>query len=175
VIGEEVSSRGGHVVALFIEQRIRPWQSLRTTIAQIHDQGGLAIIAHPLVPYPLCASGRSIRALLADPDPVFHPDGMEAFNPTTARMRWSRKAPAFAAEVGLSALANSDSHRAADVGAAFTTFAGTTAADLRAAIIAGETEWEGSAYTWRAQVSTFGQQMAKRGRLVRDYVKGAMP
>src|SRR5262245_15038763 len=46
VIGEEVSSRGGHVLALFIEQRIRPWQSLRTTVAQIHDQGGLAIIAH---------------------------------------------------------------------------------------------------------------------------------
>jgi hypothetical protein len=46
---------------------------------------------------------------------------------------------------------------------------------LRAAILAGETEWSGTAYTWRAQVSTFGQQMAKRGRLARDYVKGAMP
>jgi hypothetical protein len=175
VVGEEVSSRGGHVVALFIERRIRPWQSLRATVAQIHEQGGLAIVAHPLVPYPLCASGRSIRALLADPDPIYHPDGMEAFNPTTARMRWSRKAPSFAAEVGLTALANSDAHRAADIGAAFTIFAGTTPTDLRAAILAGETEWQGTAYTWRAQVSTFGQQMAKRGRLVRDHVRGAMP
>jgi predicted metal-dependent phosphoesterase TrpH len=175
VVGEEVSSRGGHVLGLFLEQRIRPWQSLRSTVAQIHEQGGLAIIAHPLVPYPLCASGRSIRALLAEPDPAFHPDGMEAFNPTTARMRWSRQAPEFAADTGLTALANSDSHRAADIGAAFTTFAGSTAGDLRAAILAGETEWEGTAYTWRAQVSTFGQQMAKRGRLVRDYVKGALP
>ncbi len=175
VLGEEVSSRGGHVLALFIEQRIRPWQSLPDTVRQIHEQGGLAIIAHPLVPYPLCASGRSIRALLRNPDPALHPDGMEAFNPTTARMRWSRRAPDFAAEVGLTALANSDSHRAADIGTAFTTFNGTTAADLRAAILAGETEWSGTAYTWRAQVSTFGQQMAKRGRLVRDYVKGAMP
>jgi predicted metal-dependent phosphoesterase TrpH len=175
VIGEEVSSRGGHVLGLYLEQRIRPWQSLRSTVAQIHEQGGLAIIAHPLVPYPLCASARSIRALLADPDTAFHPDGMEAFNPTTARMRWSQRAPAFAAQTGLTALANSDSHRAADIGAAFTTFAGSTAGDLRAAILAGETEWEGTAYTWRAQVSTFGQQMAKRGRLVRDYVKGALP
>jgi predicted metal-dependent phosphoesterase TrpH len=175
VIGEEVSSRGGHVVALFIEQRIRPWQSLRATVAQTHEQGGLAIIAHPLVPYPLCASGRSIRGLLADADPAYHPDGMEAFNPTTARMRWSRKAPSFAAQVGLTAMASSDAHRAADIGAAFTTFAGSTPDDLRAAILGGETEWQGTAYTWRAQVSTFGQQMAKRGRLVRDYVKAAIP
>jgi predicted metal-dependent phosphoesterase TrpH len=173
IVGEEVSSRGGHVLALFIERRIRPWQSLRSTVRQIHEQGGVAIIAHPLVPYPLCASGRSIRGLMADPDPALHPDGLEAFNPTTARMRWSAKAPDFAAELGLAQLASSDSHRAADVGAATTHFAGQSATDLRAAIVAGTTTWEGTAYTWRAQVETFGQQMAKRGRLVRDYVWGS--
>lgn len=173
ILGEEVSSRSGHVIALFIEQRIRPWQSLRSTVAQIHEQGGLAIIAHPLVPYPLCASGRSIRRLAADPDPQFHPDGIEAFNPTTARMAWSRKAPALAANLGVAALASSDAHRADDIGTAFTTFSGSTAEDLHAAILAGATEWQGTAYTWRAQVSTFGQQMAKRGRLVRDSVRGA--
>ena len=168
VLAEEISSRGGHVLGLFIEQRIRPWQSLRATVAQVHEQGGLAIIAHPLVPYPLCASGRSIRRLLADPDPVYHPDGIEAFNPTTARMLWSRRAPDFAQETGLAALANSDAHRADDVGSAVTVFEGSTAADLKSAILARETDWEGTAYTWRAQVATFGQQMAKRGRYVRD-------
>ena len=104
IVGEEVSTRSGHVVALFIEKRIRPWQSLRATVGQIHEQGGLAIIAHPLVPYPLCASGRTIKRLLRDEDARYHPDGMEAFNPTTARMVWSKKAPDFAAEVGLAAL-----------------------------------------------------------------------
>jgi len=173
IVGEEVSSRGGHVVALFIEKRIRPWQSLGATVAQIHDQGGLAIIAHPLVPYPLCASGRTIKRLLRDDDPRYHPDGMEAFNPTTARMVWSKKAPDFAAEAGLAALANSDAHRAADIGAAFTTFPGRTSDDLRNAILDRSTDWEGSAYTWRAQVATFGAQMAKRGRYVRDVIGGA--
>lgn len=173
VVGEEVSSRSGHVVALFIEKRIRPWQSLRATIAQIHEQGGLAIMAHPLVPYPLCASGRTIKRLLRDEDPRHHPDGMEAFNPTTARMVWSKRAPDFAAETGLAALANSDAHRAADVGTAFTIFPGRTADDLRNAILDGTTDWEGSAYTWRAQVQTFGAQMAKRGRYVRDVLGGA--
>lgn len=173
VLAEEISSRGGHVLGLFIERRIRPWQSLRATVAQIHEQGGLAIVAHPLVPYPLCASGRSIRRLLADENPIYHPDGIEAFNPTTARMVWSKRAPDFATEHGLAQLASSDAHRADDVGSAWTTFPGLSAADLRAAILARTTEWEGTAYTWRAQVSTFGQQMAKRGRYVRDVLVGS--
>src|SRR5262245_26081480 len=69
IVGEEISTRGGHLVALFIDERIRPWGSLRDAVRQVHDQGGLAIVAHPLVPYPITsASGRSIRALMADKD-----------------------------------------------------------------------------------------------------------
>ena len=82
VIGEEVTTRGGHLLALFVEEPIRPYRSLRSTIAAIHEAGGLAIPAHPLVPYPLCAQGRVLRRLLADPDPRYHPDGLETFNPT---------------------------------------------------------------------------------------------
>ena len=67
IVGEEVTTRGGHLVGLFMTQRIRPWGSLRASVAKIHEQGGLAIIAHPLVPYPLCASARSIRRLLERP------------------------------------------------------------------------------------------------------------
>jgi len=173
ILAEEISTRGGHVLGLFIQERIRPWQSLRSSVAQIHEQGGLAIVAHPLVPYPLCASGRSIRRLLADRDPIYHPDGIEAFNPTTARMVWSRKAPDFARDNALAAVASSDAHRADDIGAAITFFEGSTAADLRNAILAREVTWEGAPYTWRAQVQTFGAQMAKRGRYVRDVLGGA--
>ena len=174
VVAEEVSTRGGHLLALFIERRIRPWQSLRASIAQVHEQGGLAIIAHPLVPYPLCASGRTIRRLLDEPDLTFHPDGMEAFNPTTAGMPWSRRAPDFARRAGLAMLANSDAHRAEDVGSALTTFPGRTADELRAALLARSTDWQGERYTWPAQVETFRRQMAKRARAVRDDVRGVL-
>src|SRR3954454_11938539 len=141
IVGEEVTTRGGHVIALFIEERIRPWGSLKSTVAQIHAQGGLAIIAHPLVPYPLCASARSIQRLLDDQDAIYHPDGIEAFNPTTAGMRWGKRAPAFIAKVGVAALGASDAHRAEHVGHALTTFEGTTADDLRAAILERTTAW----------------------------------
>jgi len=174
VVGEEVTTRGGHVVGLFIEQRIRPWGSLKSTVARIHEQGGLAIIAHPLVPYPLCASARSIRRLLDEPDPIYHPDGIEAFNPTTASMRWATRAPAFIAEVGVAALGASDAHRAEHVGHALTTFEGSTADDVRRAILERTTGWEGSTHEWRTQFATFRRQMGKNAIAVRDEVRGKL-
>jgi hypothetical protein len=173
IVGEEISTRGGHLIALFIEKRIRPWGSLRDAVRQVHEQGGLAIVAHPLVPYPITsASGRSIRSLLADPDPRFHPDGIEAFNPTVAGTRWGARAPKFVEEMGVAALGSSDSHRAEDVGQAFTMFEGTTAADLRHAIESRQTTWDGSKYSWPGQVSTFGRQLGKYAYGIRDNVRG---
>jgi hypothetical protein len=29
IVGEEISTRGGHLVGLFLKERIRPWRSLR--------------------------------------------------------------------------------------------------------------------------------------------------
>ena len=73
IVGEEVTTRGGHLLALFIDQPIKPLRSLRETIARVHDQGGIAIPAHPLVPYPLCAQGGEIRRLAGDGDPASGP------------------------------------------------------------------------------------------------------
>lgn len=172
IVGEEVTTRGGHVVGLFLTRRIRPWSSLRSTIAHIHEQGGLAIIAHPLVPYPLCASGRSIRRLLDDPDLIFHPDGIEAFNPTTAGMRWGARAPEFVRQSGVAAIGASDAHRAEHVGQAITLFDGSTTDDIRRAIVECTTDYEGSTHTWRTQFSTFRHQMGKNALAVRDEVRG---
>jgi predicted metal-dependent phosphoesterase TrpH len=166
IVGEEVTTRAGHVLGLFMQERIAPWGSLRSTIARIHEQGGIAIIPHPLVPYPLCVSGRAIRGLLQQKDAIYHPDGMEAFNAATARMRWSRNAPEFAQKVGLTAVAGSDAHRAADVGHASITLEGSTPDELRAAILAGAVEWTGAAYTWRRQWDTFLRQSHKNVRAV---------
>jgi len=172
VVGEEISTRGGHLVGLWMRKRIRPWHSLRDSIAMIHEQGGVAIIAHPLPPYPLCASERSIRRLMDEADPIFHPDGLEGFNPTTARMRWSRKAPALAEELGIAAVAGSDAHCADKVGGAVTIFRGRSAEDLRAALAARDTAWEGGAYTWQEQLQMFGRQQRKNAAAVRDELRG---
>ncbi len=171
IVGEEVSTRNGHLVALFLTRRIRPWGSMRDAVAQVHEQGGLAIVAHPLVPYPLCASERTIRRLLDDADPTRRPDAIEVFNPTTARMRWSARVPAFACETGLTQVASSDAHRASAVGRAVTRFRGDDANALRSAIMDNATAWEGTAYVWLEQVGMFRQQTAKNVRAVRDTLR----
>jgi predicted metal-dependent phosphoesterase TrpH len=174
IVGEEITTRNGHLIGLFLRERVRPWASMKDSIARVHAQGGIAIVAHPLVPYPLCASARTIHRLLAEADPVFHPDAIEAFNPTTAGMRWSRRVPAFVAESGVAAVAGSDAHRASSVGRGVTVFPGTTPDELRAAILARTTSWEGAFYPWREQLGTFGLQLGKNARAIRDEVQGKL-
>ena len=131
VVGEEVTTLGGHLLALFVDGPIRPYRSLRTTILAVHAAGGLAIPAHPLVPYPLCAQGWMLRRLLDDPDPAAHPDGLETFNPTSLGKPWHRRVVRFADQHGLARLGNSDAHALDAIGSGWTTFPGTDAADLR--------------------------------------------
>src|SRR5712691_8111524 len=50
IVGEEISTREGHMLALFIEKRIQPGLSIERSIELVHEQGGLAIVAHPLNP-----------------------------------------------------------------------------------------------------------------------------
>ena len=47
IVGEEVSSRDGHIVGLFLHQLVRPAMSAQDTISAIHEQGGLAVAVHP--------------------------------------------------------------------------------------------------------------------------------
>jgi predicted metal-dependent phosphoesterase TrpH len=174
IVGEEVTTLGGHLLGLFLERPIRPWRSLRRTILEIHDQGGLAIPAHPLVPYPLCAQGFMLRRLIDDPDERVHPDGLETFNPTALGRPWHRRVVAFAAEHGLARLGSSDAHAIEAVGVGWTTFPGRSAADLRAAIEARTTDHGGTFHATAGQVGTFGRQLRKYGRDARDNLRGAI-
>jgi predicted metal-dependent phosphoesterase TrpH len=174
VVGEEVTTRGGHLLALFIESPIRPLRSLRSTIAAIHRQGGLAIPAHPLVPYPLCAQAFALRRLLADPDPAVHPDGLETFNPTALGRPWHGRVVRFAEEHGLAAVGSSDAHTASAVGTGHTSFPGRTAEDLRLAILARRTHAHGEFHDSRGQLGTFALQLRKYSRDARDEVRGRL-
>ena len=53
VRGEEVTASfppGIHIVGLFVERQVRMHMSVEDTVDAIHDQGGLAIVAHPFMP-----------------------------------------------------------------------------------------------------------------------------
>jgi len=172
VIGEEISTRGGHLLGLFLTEPIRPWQSLRASIAQVHEQGGLAIPAHPLFPYPLCAQAPLLRRLVEDPDPAVRPDALEAFNPTTLGRPVHRRVGAFIEAFGLAGVGSSDAHALEAIGQGYTTFPGRTAEELRWAILERRTRWHGVFHPTGSQLSVFGRQLRKRGRDARDEFGG---
>ncbi|MFH1475828.1 MAG: PHP-associated domain-containing protein [Chloroflexota bacterium] len=172
VVGEEVSTRGGHLLALFIEEAIPPLRSLRDSIGLIHEQGGLAIPPHPHLPKPVFAQAWTLRAQLDAKDPRVRPDALEAFNPTTFGRPVHRRVVSFAAEHGLAVVGNSDAHEAASVGSGWTTFHGRTGDDLRAAILAGASGWHGSFHGTASQLPTFGRQLRKYGRDARAEILG---
>lgn len=173
VVGEEITTLGGHLLGLWLDERIKPFRSLRSTIAEVHAQGGIAVPAHPLVPYPLCAQGFVLRRLLGD-DERYRPDGLEAFNPTTLGRPWHGKVVRFAEAHGLARLGNSDAHELAAIGLGHSTFPGRSAEQLRAAILARTTHHHGSFHPPGAQVGTFGKQLRKYGRDVRAEVGGRL-
>ncbi|MBI2776906.1 MAG: PHP domain-containing protein [Chloroflexi bacterium] len=171
VVGEEITTLGGHLLGLWIERPVKPFRSLRTTIAEIHDQGGLAIPAHPLVPYPLCAQGFVLRRLLDD-EPRFRPDAIEAFNPTTLGRPWHARVVRFADEHGLARVGNSDAHALEAIGSGWSTFPGRSADELRAAILARQTHQHGTFHGTTAMLGTFREQLRKYGRDARANLGG---
>jgi predicted metal-dependent phosphoesterase TrpH len=138
IVGEEVSSRDGHIVALFLERRIRPGMSAAATVHAIHDQGGLAIAVHPFWRTERVArTGRvhGVGWLAAELD--F--DGIEVENATPGFYVFNQLAHRLNLGLGAAELGSSDAHILDAVGRAYTEFEGKTPEALRAAIESGAT------------------------------------
>jgi len=126
VIGTEVSSADGHVLALFVERDVPAGRSAGWTIDAIHDQGGLAVAAHPFS--VVLGVGELAASLPFDAVEVVNGSPlMEVPNARSVR-RLARR--------GAALVGGSDAHLAAAVGGVHTVFPGVCAADLRAAIVA---------------------------------------
>src|SRR5579859_8007090 len=145
IVGEEVSSRDGHIVALFLERRIRPGMSAAATVHAIHDQGGLAIAVHPFWRTERVArSGRvhGVGWLAAELD--F--DGIEVENATPGFYLFNQLAHRLNLGLGAAALGSSDAHILDAVGRAYTEFPGKTPEALRTAVVDGATVARRSRY-----------------------------
>ena len=138
VVGEEVSSRDGHIVGLFLERRIRPGMSAAATVNAIHDQGGLAIAVHPFWRTQRRTRGGPVHGvgwLAAELD--F--DAIEVENATPGFYFFNQLARRLNLGLGRAEVGGSDAHIVDAVGRAYTKFPGRTAAALRDAIEKGKT------------------------------------
>lgn len=140
VPGVELTTRAGHLLALWVDEPLRPLRPLGETVAAIHRMGGVAVIPHPFSYLTRSVGQRALERLIAEGDPETLPDGIEVANLTLAGRVTGAKALRLNRErYGLAETGGSDAHFPEEVGTARTVFAGTTAAELRAAILARST------------------------------------
>jgi predicted metal-dependent phosphoesterase TrpH len=160
VVGEEVTTRRGHVLALFVTERIPALRPLEETLHAIHAGGGIAIAAHPLAPLPLSVGKRSLRRVRDHEHEDVYFDALELFNPSYAgRVRHGARMDLNAAELGLPGVGNSDGHVLEGIGTGYTTFPGSTAEEYRAAVLAGTVAAEGAHWTSAHNVDVYRRQL----------------
>jgi predicted metal-dependent phosphoesterase TrpH len=138
IVGEEISSRQGHILGLFLERRVRPGMSAAATVDEIHRQGGLAIAAHPFWRTARMAERfqgpvHGVGWLAADLD--F--DAVEVENSTPGLGLANILARRLAEGAGCACVGGSDAHILEAIGKSTTAFKGKTPRALRTAIEKG--------------------------------------
>ncbi len=106
VVGEEVSTRDGHLIGLFLQQRIRPGMSARDTALAIREQDGLVLLPHPFVRAFSCGLGETAETIV---DLI---DAVEINNAQNFLRRPDRRAERFADHYGFVRYVGADSHMA---------------------------------------------------------------
>jgi predicted metal-dependent phosphoesterase TrpH len=136
-VGEEISTRNGHLLGLFLEETVPPGLSALATIERIHAQSGLAVVAHPF--HPMNVRDRGARCLndLVTDLPI---DAIEVVN-NAGYFSWLYDALAALRNVewALPVTGGSDAHDAWYVGSGLTRFDGNRVEDLRRELAAGRT------------------------------------
>jgi hypothetical protein len=134
IVGEEINTADGDLVAAFIERPVAPGMSASESITAVREQGGLVGIPHPFD--RLRGSIRSEARMLALVPLV---DWVEVHN---ARLLGggNERAAEFARDHGIAGVAASDAHSVMEVGVAYTALDGdpSTPAGLLAALPSAE-------------------------------------
>ena len=172
VPGVELTTRSGHLLALWIEDEIPMFCSLAQAIEKIHKAGGVAIVPHPLSYLTFSIGEGALRQLAVHPDGTLMVDAIELRNPSYAgRVRASRALWLNTNVLRVAETGSSDAHHAALVGTCWTDFSGQTSDDLRAALRARETRADGRGWTLREHLDGAAKQQWRS--MVRDPIKRA--
>lgn len=114
LVGEEIKTTHGELIALFLEEEIPPGLSLEETISRVHVQGGLVGAPHPLDRVRgEAVGGETLEKIHAQLD------FLEAFNARVTYASDNDLARDLAGRWGLPATAGSDAHAPSEVGRAY--------------------------------------------------------
>lgn len=112
--GEEVATREGEIIGLFLKQQVLAGLSPEETISVIKEQGGVTYLPHPLKQSGTHSwSQKTLKKIL----PLI--DVVEVFNGRLLDPELNRRAERLAVEAGMLMGAGSDAHTPWEVGRAF--------------------------------------------------------
>jgi predicted metal-dependent phosphoesterase TrpH len=129
--GVEVSSADGHILALNVNDKIKPGMSAVDTIEAIKSQSGIAIAPHPFAKFGL---GNKIKGLKVN--------AIEVINPYSYFTGANKLAQRAAKEMNFNTVAGSDAHSLSLIGKVYTEVdcESNSVEDIIAAIVRGSTK-----------------------------------
>ena len=137
--GCEITTADGHLIALFIQNKIPAGLSAVETVLQIQEMGGLCIVPHLEAKYSHGMQRQVVRDALKDRRVQQSLLGIETFNAGLFDRTSNLKAAKLNQELKLAKIGSSDSHLNWTIGYGITLFPGHSAGDLRTAIESGIT------------------------------------
>ena len=123
IVGEEVRTRDGDLIGLFLEQAVKPGLSAAETAAAIHEQGGLVGLPHPFDGFRSSGGSKAGDAIDRQEELATLVDYVEVHNARAYRDA-NPRAAGYATRHGLPGVASSDAHSVMEVGIAYTILPG---------------------------------------------------
>jgi predicted metal-dependent phosphoesterase TrpH len=152
--GEEVRSREGEIIGLFLREEIPPGLPAPQTMRLIHEQGGLVIIPHPFDYVKLTRMSSRRLEELRD-----YINAIEAINGKPRYWGANKRARIFADSLDIPVTAGSDAHTTDHVGLVYTEMEEFTGpaefmASLRGATLFGSrySPWASQLDRWKARM-----------------------
>ena len=158
IVGMEVTCAAGHVLAFGIDEIVESGLPFDETLAQIRDQGGIAV-----VPHPFQKSRHGVAAHISE-EQLAGADAIEVYNSRLFTGRSNRQAEKFAIRNGVPMTAGSDAHISEMVGQAVTEVGADdrSAEAILDAVADGRTSVVGKRTPWRVSIRQFGGGAKRR-------------
>jgi len=135
--GVEVSTKDGHLLALFVEKMPPAGLTLAETLLHIGGLGGIAVAPHPFNQLPGSLNLDNVVSVLTKPALKNVMRGIEVYNMST--QPFDKRVQRLSAYLPFSKTAGSDAHVYWAIGTGKTEFEGASARDLRTALETGTT------------------------------------
>jgi predicted metal-dependent phosphoesterase TrpH len=135
IVGMEITTLEGHLLAYDLEEPIRMLLPLVSTIRSVHEQGGFCVVPHPMSWLTRSIGLHGLRRVIEDERDDVSFEGLEVLNPTLAGRVIYDKVLALNRESWLlPELGGSDAHSLEFIGSGHALFPGRRADDFRRAL-----------------------------------------